>query len=223
MPIPVLDGGHLVFYAYEAGETCCGQGSGGGMRSVCFAGVFDVVRDLERPAKAQPVRPRRARFVSRRQPPMVPSMMMTHRASVSLAGRWRAPLFSVATLVLAAGLAGTAAAQTAPAPGAEPVAPAAAAPVNRVAGSEAGVVNRILVRGNQRIDQTTVLSYLPIQPGDTVDGALLDVALRTLTRTRCLRTSSWAFSPNGDLIITIVENPIINQVVFGEPAPSASS
>ena len=158
---------------------------------------------------------------------MVPLMTMTHtRASVSMAGRWRAPLCSVVTLVVAAGLHGAALAQTAPAPA--PAAPAQATPTPAVtpgtlaptpqaavaAQNETGVVNRILVRGNQRIDQTTVLSYLPIQPGDTVDAALLDVALRTLTRTQLFADVQMGLQPNGDLVITIVENPIINQVVF---------
>ena len=79
---------------------------------------------------------------------------------------------------------------------------------------ERAVVNRILVRGNQRIDQTTVLSYLPIQPGDTVDPAVLDVAVRTLDRTRLFADIQLGIQPNGDLIVEIVENPIINQVVF---------
>ena len=76
------------------------------------------------------------------------------------------------------------------------------------------MINRILVRGNQRIDQTTVLSYLPIQPGDTVDAAVLDVAVRTLTRTQLFADVQLGVQPNGDLIVEIVENPIINQVVF---------
>ena len=154
---------------------------------------------------------------------MVPLMTMTHtRASVSMAGRWRAPVCSVLALVVAAGLSGVASAQTAPATPAPavqpaplqgaPATPAQAAPA--AAQNDSGVVNRILVRGNQRIDQTTVLSYLPIQPGDTVDSALLDVALRTLTRTQLFADVQMGLQPNGDLVITIVENPIINQVVF---------
>ncbi|KPF78999.1 hypothetical protein IP78_10010 [Brevundimonas sp. AAP58] len=100
-------------------------------------------------------------------------------------------------------------AQTAPAPAAQPgqVAQQAEQP-------ETGVVNRILVRGNQRIDQTTVLSYLPIQPGDTIDPVLLDVAIRTLTRTQLFADVQIGLQANGDLIVEIVENPIINQVVF---------
>lgn len=147
---------------------------------------------------------------------MVPLMTMTHtRASVSMAGRWRAPFCSVVTLVVAAGLSGVASAQTAPtAPPAPAVQPGDLEAAPAPARNETGVVNRILVRGNQRIDQTTVLSYLPIQPGDTVDAALLDVALRTLTRTQLFADVQMGLQPNGDLVITIVENPIINQVVF---------
>jgi outer membrane protein insertion porin family len=101
-------------------------------------------------------------------------------------------------------------AQTAPAPDVQP-GQIAQGPAAR---PETGVVNRILVRGNQRIDQTTVLSYLPIQPGDTIDPVLLDVAIRTLTRTQLFADVQIGLQANGDLIVEIVENPIINQVVF---------
>jgi len=118
-------------------------------------------------------------------------------------------------LALAAGLAGPALAQTAPdiQPGApiqaQPAPAAQAAPQQE----ERIVINRILVRGNQRIDQTTILSYLPIQPGDAVDASVLDVAVRTLTRTQLFADVQLGVQ-NGDLIVEIVENPIINQVVF---------
>jgi outer membrane protein insertion porin family len=129
---------------------------------------------------------------------------------------------SLLTLAVAAGLAGPAMAQSqapvAPvAPVVQPVpaevgppAPAQAAPAQ----DQRLTINRILVRGNQRIDQTTVLSYLPIQPGDVVDPAVLDVAVRTLTRTQLFADVQLGVQPNGDLVVEIVENPIINQVVF---------
>ncbi|WP_425990819.1 outer membrane protein assembly factor BamA [Brevundimonas sp. TWP2-3-2] len=119
----------------------------------------------------------------------------------------------VATASLLALVAGTPAlAQTAPAPAIQPG--QIAAPAAQTAQSETGVVNRILVQGNQRIDQTTVLSYLPIQPGDTIDPVILDVAIRTLTRTQLFADVQIGLQPNGDLVVRIVENPIINQVVF---------
>ncbi len=150
--------------------------------------------------------------MSRRQPPMV-SRMIRQDASALRFARALSP--SLLALVAAAGLAGPVLAQTAPAPQTPPVEAAPEAPVQTAPQQEPRVtIARILVRGNQRIDQTTVLSYLPIQPGDTVDAAMLDVAVRTLTRTQLFADVQLGVQPNGDLVVEIVENPIINQVVF---------
>ncbi|MBB4797856.1 outer membrane protein insertion porin family [Brevundimonas bullata] len=120
---------------------------------------------------------------------------------------------SALALVVAAGLAGPALAQSAPV-----ATPAAAQQDPQVVvaapAEDRAVVNRIVVRGNQRIDQTTVLSYLPIQPGDTIDAATIDVAVRTLSRTGLFANVQLGLQPNGDLIVEIAENPIINQVTF---------
>lgn len=152
-------------------------------------------------------------MMSRRQPPMV-SRMIQHDASALRFARNLSP--SLVVLALAAGLSAPAVAQTAPAPAIQPGAPVEAQPAPAAAPvqEERAVINRILVRGNQRIDQTTILSYLPIQPGDTVDPQVLDVAVRTLTRTQLFADVQLGIQPNGDLIVEIVENPIINQVVF---------
>ncbi len=115
-------------------------------------------------------------------------------------------------LAVAAGLAGPALAQTAPA--ASQAAQQDPQVVVAPLAEERGVVNRIVVRGNQRIDQTTVLSYLPIQPGDTIDAVTIDVAVRTLSRTNLFANVQLGLQPNGDLIVEIAENPIINQVTF---------
>ena len=61
----------------------------------------------------------------------------------------------------------------APAPMGQTAAPGSQTPAAPVTGQavapapNTGTVTRILVRGNQRVDQTTILSYLPIQPGDS--------------------------------------------------------
>lgn len=156
-------------------------------------------------------------MTSRRQPPMVSRMIQKDASALRFA---RAASPSLLVLAIAAGLAGPALAQSAPpAPAIQPGAPIATAPEGAqaapvVAPDDRVQVARILVRGNQRIDQTTVLSYLPIQPGDVVDAAVLDVAVRTLTRTQLFADVQLGVQPNGDLIVEIVENPIINQVVF---------
>jgi outer membrane protein insertion porin family len=79
---------------------------------------------------------------------------------------------------------------------------------------QSGVVQRILVQGNERIEAGTVISYLPIQVGDQVDSARIDVALKTLFRTDLFADVKIDLQANGDLVVRVVENPIINRVIF---------
>ena len=79
--------------------------------------------------------------------------------------------------------------------------------------AQGGVVQRILVQGNERIEQSTVVSYLPVSPGEPVDSAKIDLALKALFRTDLFSDVKIDFQ-NGDLIVTVVENPIINRVIF---------
>ncbi len=120
-------------------------------------------------------------------------------------------------------LAPTAFAQVADAPAAPP--PPASAPVSTAAPAAAADapvqtqapqtvhIRNIVVQGNERIESGTIVSYLPIAPGDTVDSARLDLALKTLSRTGLF--SDVRIDVEGqDLVIKVVENPIINQVIF---------
>lgn len=147
--------------------------------------------------------------MSRRQPPMVQRMPKSDSHPMNRArGRILGP--SVLALAVAAGLAGPALAQEAPAQ----AAPQAEPQITVAPADDRAQVNRILVRGNQRIDATTVLSYLPIQPGDMIDAVTIDLAVRTLSRTNLFANVQLGLQPNGDLVVEIVENPIINQVTF---------
>ncbi len=145
-------------------------------------------------------------MTTHRQPPMVSRMIdLSPRATFRLSGR-----ASAIALCLAAGLAAPALAQTAPGTTAAPAQdPAAAAPVVE----ERVTINRIIVRGNQRIDPQTILSYLPIRAGDTVDASMLDVGVRVLYRTDLFQNVQLSVA-DGDLIVEVRENPVINQVVF---------
>ncbi len=78
---------------------------------------------------------------------------------------------------------------------------------------QTGVVQRIVVRGNERIEPATVISYLPISVGETIDSAKQDAALKALFRTDLFSDVKMELN-NGDLTITVVENPIINRVLF---------
>jgi outer membrane protein insertion porin family len=77
-----------------------------------------------------------------------------------------------------------------------------------------GVVQRFIVRGNERIEPTTVISYLPISVGETVDAQKIDAGLKALARTELFSNETIELSSNGDMVITVVENPIINRVLF---------
>ncbi|HEX3700712.1 MAG TPA: outer membrane protein assembly factor BamA [Phenylobacterium sp.] len=100
-----------------------------------------------------------------------------------------------------------------PAPAAPAPAPAPAPALPPGQAQQGGVIQRIIVRGNERIEPSTVVAYLPIQVGDTVDAAKEDLALKALARTDLFADEKIDFQ-NGDLIVTIAENPIINRVLF---------
>ena len=78
---------------------------------------------------------------------------------------------------------------------------------------QTGRVRRILVEGNERIETATIVAYLPFAPGEVVDAARFDLAVKTLFRTDLF--SDVKIDLRGeDAVVQVVENPIINQVVF---------
>lgn len=91
-------------------------------------------------------------------------------------------------------------------------APAQPAPV---AGPPVAMVRHITVQGNERIETGTILSYLPISVGDAANAPRIDLALKTLARTDLFSDERIELNPEtGDLLVKVVENPIINQVLF---------
>ena len=76
-----------------------------------------------------------------------------------------------------------------------------------------GTISAIKVEGNQRIETSTVLSYMVVAPGDAFDQAELDRSLKTLFATGLFHDVS--MSRQGDtLIVHVVENPIVNRIIF---------
>ncbi|MEM1390465.1 MAG: outer membrane protein assembly factor BamA [Pseudomonadota bacterium] len=74
-------------------------------------------------------------------------------------------------------------------------------------------IRTIIVEGNQRIDDRTVRSYLLVEPGDAFDADRIDLSLKTLFATGLFADASFEKS-GADLIVRVVENPIINRVIF---------
>ncbi|ESQ93240.1 outer membrane protein assembly factor BamA [Asticcacaulis benevestitus] len=92
--------------------------------------------------------------------------------------------------------------------------PVEAAPQQQQAApAQTAYVGKIVVSGNERIDSQTIISYLPFQPGVTVDAQLIDLGVKTLYRTDLFSDVQIAMNGN-EMVVTVVESPIINQVVF---------
>jgi outer membrane protein insertion porin family len=79
---------------------------------------------------------------------------------------------------------------------------------------QSGVVRAIKVEGNERVESDTVISYMPIAVGDTVDAPRLDLALKTLLKTELFADVALTLQADGTLDVRVAENPIINRVVF---------
>lgn len=76
-----------------------------------------------------------------------------------------------------------------------------------------GSVRDIRVEGIQRIEASTVRSYLTIQPGDPFDPDRIDRSLKALFNTGLF--ADVTLKRDGDvLVVAVVENPIINRIAF---------
>jgi len=94
----------------------------------------------------------------------------------------------------------TAATQPAPAP-----APAPAPSTN--------IIRTISVAGAERLEPTTILSYIRLRVGQEYTAAAADDALKDLGATELFANSSIRFD-DGNVVITVVENPVINRIVL---------
>ncbi len=74
-------------------------------------------------------------------------------------------------------------------------------------------IARILVEGNQRIEPATITSYMLVRPGDTFDPERIDLSLKTLFATG-LFADVQIEQRGSDLVVSVIENPIINRVIF---------
>ena len=78
---------------------------------------------------------------------------------------------------------------------------------------QSGIVDSISVTGNQRIEADTVRTYVGLSVGDTYNQEVIDNAFKRLFATG-LFADATIRAVNGRVEITVVENPIINRVVF---------
>ena len=79
--------------------------------------------------------------------------------------------------------------------------------------AQAGIIERIIVNGAQRVEPGTVKSYLLVREGDNFDPLRVDRSLKSLFATGLFADVS--INRQGSvLIVNVVENPVINRIAF---------
>jgi outer membrane protein insertion porin family len=88
----------------------------------------------------------------------------------------------------------------------------AAAPVPAPA-ERSNVIRTITVVGAERLEATTILSYIRLRVGQEYTAVAADAAIKDLGATELFANSSIR-NDNGNVVITVVENPVINRIVL---------
>jgi outer membrane protein insertion porin family len=80
--------------------------------------------------------------------------------------------------------------------------------------AEAGAsASNIVVQGNRRVEAETVRSYFKVGPGERLDAAKIDAALKALYASG-LFDDVHITQAGGHVIVTVVESPVINRLAF---------
>jgi outer membrane protein insertion porin family len=88
-----------------------------------------------------------------------------------------------------------------------------AAPALFASAAVAQTVSSIVVEGNQRVENDTVLSYVQVSPGEFADADKIDASVKALFQTGLF--SDVQITRRGNtLVVRVEENPMINQVNF---------
>lgn len=82
-----------------------------------------------------------------------------------------------------------------------------------VAFAQAGAVREIKVQGNRRVEPETVRSYLKFSVGGAYDAGKVSQSIQSLFATGLFRDVK-IDRDGGTVVVSVVENPIVNQVAF---------
>lgn len=77
----------------------------------------------------------------------------------------------------------------------------------------AATIERIEITGAQRIEETTIASYIDVKRGDEINGLTSDRILKNLFATGLFADVKVAHN-GGTLAINVIENPIVNEIAF---------
>ncbi len=79
--------------------------------------------------------------------------------------------------------------------------------------AQGATIRAINVTGNRRVEPETVRSYLQFSVGDAYDAAKVDGSIKALFATG-LFSDVRVDRSGADIVVTVVENPVINQIAF---------
>ncbi len=75
-------------------------------------------------------------------------------------------------------------------------------------------IRSISIVGAERLEPTTILSYIRLRVGQEYTSVAADEALKDLAATELFAGSSSIRNDNGNVVITVAENPVINRIVL---------
>ena len=75
-------------------------------------------------------------------------------------------------------------------------------------------IGAIDIKGYERIEASTILSYFGLREGDSVSSYEIDKAVKALFATGFFADVSVDMSPDGIMTLRVLENPMVNRVVF---------
>ncbi|MEE4453504.1 outer membrane protein assembly factor BamA [Novosphingobium resinovorum] len=94
-----------------------------------------------------------------------------------------------------------------------PAAPAAPAPAAVAPVEEGQPIETIVVKGAERLEPQTVLSYIKMRVGQSYTKVTADAALKDLYATELFKDAQVAFD-GGVVTITVQENPVVNRIIL---------
>lgn len=76
------------------------------------------------------------------------------------------------------------------------------------------IIRDIQVEGAERIEPSTILSYLNVSPGDPMTRETLNEGLKSLYATGLFADITLRQQGDSTLLVSVVENPVVNEIAF---------
>ncbi|MEZ5789009.1 MAG: outer membrane protein assembly factor BamA, partial [Xanthobacteraceae bacterium] len=86
--------------------------------------------------------------------------------------------------------------------------------VTGTSAANAQSASQIVVQGNRRVDADTIRAYFRLAPGERLDAQRIDAGLKALYATDLFQDVRITSAGGGRIIVTVVENAVINRVAF---------